>query len=126
MSDKYRLDGSPYPPGDEGLFEWAKDMEDTRGRIVQQETLWNGLWISTVWLGLDHNFMRSGPPLIFETMAFNHIGADDDRYRDCFMDRYSTLYQAEVGHLAAKRELSSIGYTLRWWWSEIWSYVNEQ
>lgn len=26
--------------------------------------------VSTVWLGIDHNFSDHGPPLIFETMVF--------------------------------------------------------
>lgn len=26
--------------------------------------------VSTVWMGLDHNFFGEGPPLIFETMIF--------------------------------------------------------
>lgn len=129
--DRYRLDGSPYPEGDEGLFEWAKDLEDTRGRIVEQNHLWNGIFLSTVWLGLNHNFMRHGPPLIFETMAFNNIG----EYSYCFgrrwghcspdlwQQRYSTLHEADEGHQIAKRRFRSIGYTLRWWFTEVMSHV---
>ena len=58
--------------------------------------------ISTVWLGLDHNFMPGGPPLIFETMIFS---ATDKSYADIYCVRYSTRQQALVGHRRAKRWL---------------------
>jgi hypothetical protein len=48
--------------------------------------------VSTVWLGLDHNW-SDGPPLIFETMVFGE-GCDLDL--ECW--RYSTLAAAEEGH----------------------------
>lgn len=139
MNDnKYRLDGSPYPDTAEGLLEWATDFQDQRGRIVRQETLWNGIWVSTVWLGLDHNFGRSGPPLIFETMAFNNIiedymepittnrafGFPDIPGRSFSPDlgiqeRYSTLRDSEMGHAWWKYQCSSIRFTLHLWWSRI-------
>lgn len=46
--------------------------------------------ISTVWLGLDHQY-GDGPPLIFETMQF---GGNDDQ--EC--ERYSTIEEAKAGH----------------------------
>lgn len=95
-SVKYRRDGTPYPPGDAGLFEWAEDMGRSDLRIVKQDILPNGFWVSTVWLGLDHNFFRTGPPLIFETMCENVIGEWED-----FQERYSTENDAIVGHLEA-------------------------
>jgi len=122
--DKYRMDGSPYPPGLEGLLEWGRDLEDTRGRIVEQETLWNGIWLSTVWLGLDHSFDPDGPPLIFETMAFNQI-TEEGRY-DLWQERWSTLAEAEAGHAWVKQRLASIGFTLKLWWELIWEKVREE
>lgn len=76
----YRMDGTPYPEGNKGLFEWAEDMKKLDRRI-QQTTLNNGLWISTVWLGLDHNYW-GGIPLIFESMVFNkeRESLDCERY----------------------------------------------
>jgi hypothetical protein len=59
--------------------------------------------VSTVWLGIDHNF-GDGPPLIFETMIFGE--GNNAPYEDwCW--RYSTLEEAEVAHeaiVAALRE----------------------
>ncbi len=48
--------------------------------------------ISTVWLGLNHNFL-DGPPHIFETMVFSDVYELDKE-----VWRWSTLRQAESGH----------------------------
>lgn len=72
----------------QGIVEWAENFE--RGnRIVRQSTV-GGSFISTVFLGLDHQY-RSGPPLIFETLVFGGpLGHE--------MDRYSTWDEALRGH----------------------------
>lgn len=71
---------------------WGKWFE-TSDRIVKQESLKNGLWVSTVFLGLDHSFgAKKG--LYFETMVFDKdkgLGEQD-------MDRYTTYEEAEEGH----------------------------
>lgn len=51
------------------------------------------LEISTVWLGINHNYFEYGPPLIFETMVFGEGSSVDEA-----MDRYATLKEAEEGH----------------------------
>lgn len=56
--------------------------------------------VSTVWLGLDHNWNPSGPPLIFETMVFEHGLIYND-----MMARYSTLTDARRGHITMVRGL---------------------
>ncbi|QQX80814.1 hypothetical protein JK628_02780 [Shewanella sp. KX20019] len=47
--------------------------------------------VSTVFLGLDHNWYDNGKPIIFETMVFGGI-------RDGAMIRYRTWDDAKVGH----------------------------
>jgi hypothetical protein len=47
------------------LFEQRDDI-----RIVGQCKTLYGERLSTVWLGLDHNFSHIGPPMIYETMLF--------------------------------------------------------
>lgn len=47
--------------------------------------------VSTVWLGLDHNY-SGGTPLIFETMVFGDSMADE------LCQRYSTEADALAGH----------------------------
>jgi len=49
--------------------------------------------VSTVWLGLNHEFRPDRPPLIFETMIFGGQYAD-------YCERYATEAQAAAGHAA--------------------------
>lgn len=93
MTDKFRRDGTPYPEGDAGLFEWARDFEDHQARTVAVHRTLYGEKLSTVWLGLDHSFF-DGPPLIFETMLFA-------RHNRELQWRYSTEAQAIEGHRRA-------------------------
>ena len=65
----YNRDGTPIE-GPHPTLEWAKLFEDTKGRIIGRTTTLYGEKLSTVWLGLDHNYSMKGPPIIFETMLF--------------------------------------------------------
>lgn len=89
---KYRRDGTLYPEGHAGLLEWAADLE--KGNHVALSRTIYGEKLSTVWLGLDHNFML-GPPLIFETMLFSKKRKYELQWR------YSTEEQARAGHRRA-------------------------
>lgn len=90
----YRRDGSKYPPGEEGLISWARDFEEVNRRVNWTKLWWGG-YVSTVWLGLDHNYTRQGPPLFFETMVFSRAGSERDQMR------YSTENEAMDGHKIA-------------------------
>ena len=77
------------------VLEWARWYEAKPGRrIVTQTAVTEKVQVSTVFLGLNHQFDPGGPPLIFETMIF---GGEHDQ--DCW--RYSTLPEAKVGHARA-------------------------
>lgn len=78
------------------IEEWIKLNDNPNYRIVKQDELSNGKWVSTVLLGLDHNF-GGGKPLIFETMIFPSKGNLNEEY----CQRYSTLYEAKIGHVEA-------------------------
>ena len=56
--------------------------------------------ISTVFLGLDHNFAPGGAPLLFETLV---TGGEDAT--GIMMRRYSTWKEAEKGHRQIVHEL---------------------
>lgn len=56
-----------------------------------------GWTVSTVWLGINHNFLGIGPPLIYETMIFPPDGYACDDY----LERYATPQQAADGHQIA-------------------------
>ena len=86
MSKYYDKDGKPLE-----LMDWAWKFEDSAYKRIAETRLDNGYWVSTVWMGLNHNF-GEGVPLIFETMVFKGSKSD----LDC--ERYTTLQQAEEGH----------------------------
>lgn len=77
------------------LEEWAIASSSTRSiqRTMLKGPARGTKWVSTVWLGLDHQFC-SGPLLIFETMAFTRYGDD------LCQERYSTQEEARAGHTA--------------------------
>lgn len=90
--NKYILEGKkPVPVSD--LLVWGHWFESA-DRIVAKTTV-GKLKVSTVFLGLDHNW-GEGPPALFETMIF---GIDDDEYQT----RCSTWEEAEAQHAEAVR-----------------------
>lgn len=64
----------------------------TADRRVRRTELSTGVVISTVFLGLDHNFLDRGPPHLFETLVFGGEHAYE-------MMRYATWDEAVQGHL---------------------------
>lgn len=67
----YHRDGTPIVDTEllPASMQWALMFEDSKGRIVGHTNTLYGERLSTVWLGLDHEFFV-GRPLIFETMLF--------------------------------------------------------
>jgi len=90
MIDKFILKDREAVPAD--LMTWATWFE-TADRAVAKTQV-GDFRVSTVFLGIDHNF-GDGPPLIFETMVFDRDGGD------VWMERWSTWAQAELGHMEA-------------------------
>lgn len=69
---KYILKGKK-PVREYDLMKWAEWFE-TADRHVADDylaTLDGEIRVSTVFLGLDHNFSGIGAPLLFETMVFS-------------------------------------------------------
>ena len=86
----YILEGKDAKPA--SLMEWAKWLEAAgKDRQVVVTDISDDVRVSTVFLGLDHNYLDTGPPLIFETLIFGGEHNGD-------MDRYSTYEEAEAGH----------------------------
>lgn len=98
MSDNYILEGHTPVPVDDALV-WARWFE--RADRTVAKTVLGDIRVSTVFLGLDHNWGRllgaDTPPLLFETMVFGSDHPDLDEYQR----RYSTWDEAEEGHAAA-------------------------
>jgi hypothetical protein len=82
----YARDGRPLD-----FTSWAHLAADPDYRVVHQTEIGTYL-VSTVWLGIDHNWTDTGPPLIFETMIFPSAGT----IADC--SRYTTEDEARQGH----------------------------
>ena len=86
-----------------GLMEWAEWFEDIETRRVARTKFECGVYVSTVFLGIDHRFGGKGPPLLFETMAFEMtMDGDGD---ECW--RYSSWDDAVTGHAAAVRRIKA-------------------
>jgi hypothetical protein len=93
----WKLDGQLAVPC-ESMLEWAmwfgqNSHPDNFNRRVD-ETIIGPMRISTIFLGLDHNFGRDGEPLIFETMIFR--GGES---QECW--RSSSWQEAEADHKRA-------------------------
>lgn len=100
----YRLIGqTPVPCS---LGEWATSVSTADRRV--RLTYVGPYEVSTVFLGLDHNFSGNGPAILFETMTFlrrdlapglhGDLGGSDVQAMD---DRYATWEEAERGHQRA-------------------------
>jgi len=89
--------------------QWSEWMFDRRDRHVAETTI-GEVWISTVFLGLDHNYHDIGEPILFETMCF----VDGESADTLMFARYCTWEDAEAGHAAAVavvRAMHDIGET---------------
>lgn len=103
----YILDASGKPVPEPDLDKWATWCEMFEHRRVANENI-GGVCISTVFLGLDHNHSRQGPPILWETMAFG--GHLDQAQMRCAGSRE----QAEAMHREmveqVKLRLSSVHF----------------
>lgn len=87
------------------MLDWARLIEDREYSVIAQHWV-RGWKVSTVWLGIDHNFTRSGAPVIFETMIFAPkdvtVGRDGTAVTmedlDQYQERYATERAAQAGH----------------------------
>ena len=92
MNDRYILKNKE-PVLETDLLKWASWFE-TADRIVAKTKV-GKQEVSTVFLGLDHNFGK-GKPLLFETMIFPECE---------YCKRYSTWQEAEEGHKKAVKKI---------------------
>jgi hypothetical protein len=77
--DRYILNDKGQPVAEPDLMKWGEWRQINRHlRIVKQEDV-GGARVSTVFLGLDHRFITSGPPILWETMVF---GGELDQEQD--------------------------------------------
>lgn len=86
----YTLDGHE-PVALDDVLQWAEWFGVADRTVAYTVVVPNEVGVSTVFLGLDHNFSGDGPPILFETLV---MGGE----RDGEMDRYRTWKDAEAGH----------------------------
>lgn len=101
MSRWYRLDADGEPvhePDFIAVVRWfeTSDVE----RRVARTNLAAGGYVSTVFLSLDHGW-GDGPPVLWETMAFEVPGHEDGDTQE----RYTSRADAEAGHARIVAEL---------------------
>lgn len=91
---RYILDveGKPLPMPD--LLIWAEWFEHGENRRVERTQVTEEVAVSTVFLGLDHSFSETAPPVLWETMIFGGK-------RNYEMWRYTSREDALVGHALA-------------------------
>lgn len=77
-----------------------KHFEHKRRKFRIRSRTIGELWISTVFLGLDHSFM-GGDPMLFETIIFKN----GEQYGNC--DRCSTHREALKQHQAALKQVKA-------------------
>ena len=88
----YNRDGKP--------VSWEKGMRMFRSpeyRVVCQEMVASRWLVSTVLLMINHNFSLTGPPVIFETMVFDHFHGHHHAM-DEYTRRYCTIQTACMQH----------------------------
>lgn len=95
---KYILDGhTPVLCSD--VIAWAMWFETADRRVALDDV--RGIRVSTVFLGIDHNYGYSDRPVLFETMCSTEIDWLDMQLR------YATWEEAETGHKLVIEQLKS-------------------
>lgn len=96
---QYILNESGEPEICDDIERWAKWMHDEKNRIVEQTKVGPFL-VSTVFLGIDHNFGQFPSPVLWETMVFLNeptgVAEVDDFGGN--QQRYHSAIEAEIGH----------------------------
>lgn len=94
----YILNKKGHPIQIDSIHDWGNFMGNPDKKTVVRDEI-KGTIISTVFLGLDHNYSNIGKPILFETMVFGN-----KKYED-FQQRYCTRKEALEGHHNILNEL---------------------
>lgn len=89
----YRLDGTTPVP--------CSASEVEIGTAVGRTRISSEIFVSTSFLGLDHNFAGTGGPVLFETLV---MGGPADGYSI----RYRTWAEAQLGHAKVVSEVMAV------------------
>ena len=104
---QYKLDEEHNPVLEPDLLAWGVWMESA-DRTVMKTRYPNGALISTVFLGLDHNFF-GGTPILFETMIFDFDAATDYQERCATWNEAIEMHKRAEGLLERQGQLKLPG-----------------
>lgn len=113
---RYVLDEEGRAVAEPDRHKWADWMRDVDRRVEERTQI--GEWlVSTVFLGIDHNWSGEGPPVLWETMIFRQppgqpVALENGSWAERYSDRYTSLAAAREGHETAcawAREIASLG-----------------
>ena len=106
MSDMYVLDERGEPKRCNDVERWAQWFAKDERRAVRKNTFRvneHEVTVSTVFLGMDHNWSRQRWPILWETMIFGLDGDDQPQWR------YSSRDDAIRNHERLVDELLTTG-----------------
>ena len=102
-------------------------MEASRSDRILAKTRIGHIEVSTVFLGVDYNFMETGPPILFESMIFEDVSInvlgrtlkqtelevdyDEDSDPINTQQRYCTHAEALVGHATMVADVKKLFHT---------------
>lgn len=89
MNGHYILDENKQPVQVNDFIQWAKWFQTTNRTVAKTRV--GDINVSTVFLGVDHNFRYDGRPILWETMVFS-----GPMNEEC--ERYTSFEEAEWGH----------------------------
>lgn len=98
--NKYILDSKGRPVVEPDLFKWARWIETAKRHVG--DDFFGEVRVSTIFLGLDHNYAMEGPPVLWETLIFG--GKLDQHLWRCS----GTWEQAEAMHAQAVAQVKAV------------------
>lgn len=94
-------DGEPTPVDMETWARWFEQNIATR--VVAKTYIGDDVQVSTVFIGIDHNWSGQGDPLVFETMIFGGLW-DEYQWRYTLRTEAQARHDAIVAALRAGHE----------------------
>jgi hypothetical protein len=94
-------DNNPIKASTNEYLEWIE--KNPLKKVVAQDTI-KEIFISTVFLGLDHAFpMNSNKPVLWETMIFR---GEHDQYQERYVSHEDAVAGHEFALIMVKRSLN--------------------
>lgn len=97
----YILEGETFRAATRAEWSWSHRNFEKCNRLASEHFACEKIWVSTVFLGTDHNITVRGSPILFETMIFVYAPELEDHAIDGYQERYHTYEAAMTGHRIA-------------------------